>query len=141
MSWALGRVPIAPFLTTTHTLVLLKQSNIPLKATLLSISSVQLAAEASQALSQLSMLAPTTITSSSSSSRVDVASLGLTLSQWGYRVTLRKVLAAQTYWTKSLDNCFLVVVHFSEGSAPVEYVVDPNFKELFRTGLMGDTYK
>jgi hypothetical protein len=86
----------------------------------------------------------TTTTSSirtSSSRSVDVARLGLLLSQWGYKVTLRKVLAAQTYWTKSLDNCFLVVVHFSEGSAPVEYVVDPNFKELFRNGFMGDSYR
>ena len=54
---------------------------------------------------------------------------------------MRKVLAARTYWTKSMHNSFLVVLDISSEGQPVEYVLDPNFKEQFRVGVMSRAYR
>jgi hypothetical protein len=104
---------------------------------------LQLASEAARAITQIS----TTSSNSSRSSAdvagpgVDVCKLGYVLSRWGYQVTMRKVLAARTYWTKSMHNSFLVVLDMSSGGQPVEYVLDPNFKEQFRVGVMSKAYR
>jgi hypothetical protein len=45
----------------------------------------------------------------------------------------------QAYWTKSFDNTFIVALDTTSGSG-VEYIVDPHFRELFRTGAMSGNY-
>jgi hypothetical protein len=47
---------------------------------------------------------------------------------------------SKTYWTKSFDNTFIVALDTSSGMG-VEYIVDPHFKELFRTGAMSRNYR
>jgi hypothetical protein len=110
-------------------------------------SSPQLSSDTQRAIAQVSAPAPLASTLSSAAPSaaaanpaVDTALLGLVLSSWGYRVTLRRVTSPGTYWTKSMTNTFLVVLDVSSGS-PVEYVLDPNFKEAFRTGVMSPAYR
>jgi hypothetical protein len=62
------------------------------------------------------------------------------LSGWGYRVIVRKVLHSKAYWTKAMDNTFIVALDSSSGGH-VEYVVDPHFKEAFNVGVMSDNYR
>lgn len=66
--------------------------------------------------------------------------VALCLRAMGYEVVVRKVLDSREYWTKSMTNTFICCLHQSpEGCA--EYVVDPNFKELFRVAYMSDPYR
>jgi hypothetical protein len=111
------------------------------------LSSIQLSSDAARALSQLGASnGSTAATTSSSSSQqaiaaANVSRLGLLLSKWGYQVTLRKVVGTPSYWTKSMCNMFLVVCDSSVIGSAVEYILDPNFKELFRTGVMSNSYR
>lgn len=53
---------------------------------------------------------------------------------------VRKVLHSKAYWTKSMDNTFIVALDTSSGSH-VEYVVDPHFRETFNVGVMSANYR
>lgn len=119
----------------------------PALSALSGVPSPQLSSDTQRAIAQVSAATPLAATLASAAPAaaaanpaVDVALLGLVLSSWGYRVTLRRVTSPGTYWTKSMYNTFLVVLDVSSGS-PVEYVLDPNFKEAFRTGVMSPTYR
>lgn len=69
-----------------------------------------------------------------------IGPVALALRSLGYEVVVRKVLDSREYWTKSMANTFLCAIDSSCGSC-VEYVVDPNFKELFRVAYMTDAYR
>jgi hypothetical protein len=75
-----------------------------------------------------------------SATAASTAHVALQLSRWGYRVIVRKVLHSKAYWTKSMDNTFIVALDTSSGSH-VEYVVDPHFKETFNVGVMSSNYR
>lgn len=66
--------------------------------------------------------------------------MALLLASWGYRVIVRKVLHSKAYWTKSMDNTFIVALDSSSGNH-VEYIVDPHFQEAFNVGVMSDNYR
>lgn len=66
--------------------------------------------------------------------------MALQLVRWGYRVIVRKVLHSKAYWTKAMDNTFIVALDTSSGSH-VEYIVDPHFKETFNVGVMSQNYR
>lgn len=70
----------------------------------------------------------------------DVVDIAVHLRKLGYQVTVRKVLSVRDYWTKTMMNMF-VVCNLNDGLSGYEYIVEPNFKELFRIGHMTDTYK
>lgn len=90
---------------------------------------------------ELSSSVPCARSTASVSARcVDVARVALALSRWGYTVIVRRVLHSKTYWTKSFDNTFIVALDTSSGMG-VEYIVDPHFRELFRTGAMSRNYR
>lgn len=75
-----------------------------------------------------------------SATAASTAHVALLLASWGYRVIVRKVLHSKAYWTKSMDNTFLVALDGSSG-AHVEYIVDPHFQEAFNVGVMSDNYR
>jgi hypothetical protein len=75
-----------------------------------------------------------------SATAASTANVALQLSRWGYRVIVRKVLHSKAYWTKSMDNTFIVALDTSSGSH-VEYVVDPHFRETFNVGVMSSNYR
>jgi hypothetical protein len=75
-----------------------------------------------------------------SATAASTAHVALQLSRWGYRVIVRKVLHSKAYWTKSMDNTFIVALDTSSGSH-VEYVVDPHFRETFNVGVMSSNYR
>lgn len=79
------------------------------------------------------------VSRTASATAASTAHVALTLSRWGYRVIVRKVLHSKAYWTKSMDNTFIVALDASSGSH-VEYVVDPHFKETFNVGVMSANY-
>jgi hypothetical protein len=66
--------------------------------------------------------------------------VALLLASWGYRVIVRKVLHSKAYWTKSMDNTFIVALDSSSGNH-VEYIVDPHFQEAFNVGVMSENYR
>ncbi|KAF8054879.1 Tspo [Scenedesmus sp. PABB004] len=67
------------------------------------------------------------------------AGVALALASWGYRVIVRKVLHSKAYWTKAMDNTFIVALDAS-GGGHVEYVVDPHFRETFNVGVVSPSY-
>lgn len=75
-----------------------------------------------------------------SATAASTAHVALLLASWGYRVIVRKVLHSKAYWTKSMDNTFIVALDSSSGSH-VEYIVDPHFQEAFNVGVMSDNYR
>jgi hypothetical protein len=75
-----------------------------------------------------------------SATAASTAHVALLLASWGYRVIVRKVLHSKVYWTKSMDNTFIVALDGSSG-AHVEYIVDPHFQEAFNVGVMSDNYR
>eukprot|EP00878_Enallax_costatus_P007604 GHUV01007961.1.p1 GENE.GHUV01007961.1~~GHUV01007961.1.p1 ORF type:complete len:339 (+),score=103.33 GHUV01007961.1:381-1397(+) len=75
-----------------------------------------------------------------SATAASTAHVALQLIRWGYRVIVRKVLHSKAYWTKAMDNTFIVALDTSSGSH-VEYIVDPHFRETFNVGVMSDNYR
>jgi hypothetical protein len=75
-----------------------------------------------------------------SATAASTAHVALLLASWGYRVIVRKVLHSKAYWTKSMDNTFIVALDGSSGNH-VEYIVDPHFQEAFNVGVMSDNYR
>lgn len=75
-----------------------------------------------------------------SATAASTAHVALLLASWGYRVIVRKVLHSKAYWTKSMDNTFIVALDSSSGNH-VEYIVDPHFQEAFNVGVMSDNYR
>ena len=75
-----------------------------------------------------------------SATAASTAHVALQLVRWGYRVIVRKVLHSKAYWTKAMDNTFIVALDTSSGSH-VEYVVDPHFRETFNVGVMSENYR
>ena len=102
---------------------------------------LQLSSDAARALSELATTSDGSNSRQQAEAAASIAKLGLVLSNWGYQVVLRKVLGTPSYWTKSMCNMFLVVCDSSEAGSGVEYIVDPNFKELFSTGMMSNSYR
>jgi hypothetical protein len=85
-------------------------------------------------------LSPAARVSSGSATAASTAYIARSLAAQGYRVIVRKVLHSKAYWTKSMDNTFIVALDSSSG-AHVEYIVDPHFKEVFNVGVMSDNYR
>jgi hypothetical protein len=75
-----------------------------------------------------------------SATAASTAHVALLLASWGYRVIVRKVVHSKAYWTKSMDNTFIVALDSSSGNH-VEYIVDPHFQEAFNVGVMSDNYR
>lgn len=75
-----------------------------------------------------------------SATAASTAHVALLLASWGYRVIVRKVLHSKAYWTKSMDNTFIVALDSSSGNH-VEYIVDPHFQEAFNVGVMSENYR
>lgn len=64
--------------------------------------------------------------------------VALRLSKLGYRVVVRRVVDAKQYWSKSMVNTFCYCIVPGTG---VGYVVDPAFKDLFKTGHMTERFR
>lgn len=75
-----------------------------------------------------------------SATAASTAHVALLLASWGYRVIVRKVVHSKAYWTKSMDNTFIVALDSSSGQH-VEYIVDPHFQEAFNVGVISDNYR
>lgn len=75
-----------------------------------------------------------------SATAASTAHVALQLASWGYRVIVRKVVHSKAYWTKSMDNTFIVALDSSSGNH-VEYIVDPHFQEAFNVGVMSENYR
>ncbi|KAI8472867.1 MAG: hypothetical protein J3K34DRAFT_457600 [Monoraphidium minutum] len=69
----------------------------------------------------------------------DVARVARALAGWGYPVIVRRVVHSKAYWTRAFDNAFIVALD-AGGGAGAEYIVDPHFRELFRTAAMSGRY-
>lgn len=75
-----------------------------------------------------------------SGSAAATAHVALALAGWGYRVIVRRVLHSKAYWTRAMDNTFIVALD-SSGGGHVEYVVDPHFRDAFALRLASDSYR
>lgn len=69
-----------------------------------------------------------------------VAELALRLGELGYAVAVRKVLNYKDYWAKPMVNMYLSCKLTNDGHQ-VEYIIDPNFRELFRIACMTESYR
>jgi hypothetical protein len=75
-----------------------------------------------------------------SESVCNVAAVALGLQARGYSISVRRVMDSREYWARSMATTFMICSDTSSGQL-VEYVVDPNFKELFRIAYASPAYK
>lgn len=67
--------------------------------------------------------------------------LGAATANLSCRVVLRKVTDTQQYWSKSMNNTFVVCVLPGASGKPIGLIVDPSFKEQFGTAHMTERYR
>lgn len=68
-------------------------------------------------------------------------SLGVEMAKVGCRTALRRVSDTKQYWSRSMRNTFVLCILPGASGRPVAVVVDPNFKEQFRTAHMTPRYR
>ncbi|GLI66593.1 hypothetical protein VaNZ11_010513 [Volvox africanus] len=67
-----------------------------------------------------------------------VPEVALRLSCLGHQVVVRRVTDSRQYWSRSMTNMFCYCVLPGTG---IGYVLDPNFKDHFKSNSMSDRYR
>lgn len=68
----------------------------------------------------------------------DIPEVAVRLCRQNYKMVVRRVMDSKLYWSKSMTSVFCYCVLPGTG---VGYVLDPNFKEHFKTGHMSIRYR